>query len=174
MNQVLLHATPAHLLGITTSRNNKLLEGHSKLITSWELSMNTVVWNNLKYFDLQCSFKKEISLIFHHRRHEVEEMPKRQDRIFRCFCYTFLTSWVWKQPCSMIRSKHPGVPKATLSNDREMGGKHPSAQTQHSILSQHIVLCSLCSVLNAAVSTQANRLMSPLQSRVFQKINEQL
>lgn len=63
-----LHATPAHPLDTTTTRNNKLLEGHSKLITSWELRINTILWNNLKYFDLQGilqgSFKKEINSVF--------------------------------------------------------------------------------------------------------------
>lgn len=63
-----LQATPAHLLDTTTTRNNKLLEGHSKLITSWELRINTVLWNNLKYFDLQGilqgSFNKEINSMF--------------------------------------------------------------------------------------------------------------
>lgn len=54
INELCSYKQALHIyLHITATRKNKLLEGHSKLITSWELRINTVLWNNLKYFDLQ-------------------------------------------------------------------------------------------------------------------------
>lgn len=104
-----VRATPAQLLDTTTTRNNKLLEGHSKLITSWELGINTVLWNNLKYFDLQGilqgSFKKEINSMFRIEGTKWKWCQRGRTGFSDAFVNVFFTGGVWKQPHSKTRSK---------------------------------------------------------------------